>query len=166
MTHSIQFRPTGIKEKYFLKLCVRKRFFVVDIFAASLNAESLCFPYEIFNNLGTLSALCAVLHQLGAKHKQRQPSQLLKASAASNNSSPQVIQQRRYYLTTAFLFSLTLPYLFVQFWSWQHPVRPAANAVSCRLRKTQGNKKPRTQDTSSFLITHTLNYPTSRHNQG
>lgn len=55
--HLIQFGPTDRKEKYFLKLCVRRRFFVVDIFAASLNAESVCFPYEIFNNLRTLSAL-------------------------------------------------------------------------------------------------------------
>lgn len=66
--HLIRFGPTGMKEKYFLKLCVRKRFFVVDIFAASLNAESLCFLYEIFNNLRMLSALCVVLHQLGEKH--------------------------------------------------------------------------------------------------
>jgi len=68
MRHLIQFDPTGKKAKYFLKLCVKKRFFAVDIFAASLNREFLCFPYEIFNNLRMLSALCAVLHQLRAKH--------------------------------------------------------------------------------------------------
>lgn len=95
-----------------------------------------------------------------SKTQQWQPSLLLKASAASNNSSPQVIQQQHYYLTTALLFCLTLPYLFVQFGSWQHPLLPTTSPISCRLRKIQRNKPPWTQDARSFLITNTLSYPT------
>lgn len=62
----IQSHPTGKKEKFLLNLHARKRLWLTSL--QPLNAESLCFPYEIFNNLRMLSALCAVLHQLGAKH--------------------------------------------------------------------------------------------------
>lgn len=58
-THS---SPAGIKKDCALKQSVRRRSLVADIFPVSLNVESLCFPYEIFNNLRMLSALRAVLH--------------------------------------------------------------------------------------------------------
>lgn len=59
---STQTSPAGIKKDCALKQSVRRRSLVADIFPVSLNVESLCFPYEIFNNLRMLSALRAVLH--------------------------------------------------------------------------------------------------------
>ena len=108
-----------------------------------------------------LSFMCSS-PSITSKTQQWQSSRLLKASAASNNLSPQVIHQKHYHLKPAFLFCLTLPYLSVQFLSWQHSAPPTTNPIPCRLRKSQRIQKPRTRDAS----TNKFSYPTCWHNRG